>query len=97
MTVFNDEELKAGVHAIRELSGILVGLIRDGFFDPLFDTLKEEDARGNLLQFTDDFAENRNIDPALIQPSLEKGKWKEFVDILIDQIPRKINPNRYDM
>lgn len=93
MTVFNDEELKAGVHAIRDVGG----MIGDGFFDPLVDTLKEEAARGNVLQFTADFAEKVNIDPALIQPSMEKGKWKDFVDTLIDQIPRKINPNRYDM
>ena len=93
MTIFADEKLKAGVHAIRGR----IGWISDGFFDGITGSLKEEAARDNLLQFVPEFAGQVNIEPSLILPSLEKGKWTEFVNILIDKIPRAIDPNRYDM
>lgn len=93
MTIFRDEELKAGVHAIRDRGG----LTWDGFLKGTLGSLKDESAKNNLLQFTSDFAEKVKIDPALIRPALEKGKWLEFVNILIDKIPREIDPNRYDM
>lgn len=92
-TVFNDEELKAGVHAIRDRGG----WTWEGFIDGVTGSLKDEAARDNLLQFAPDFAQKINIDLSLIMPSLERGKWSEFVNLLIDKIPRKIDPNRYDM
>jgi hypothetical protein len=45
----------------------------------------------------EDFAKKLNIEEKWIYPSLEKGQWKEFVNILIDKIPREKDPNRYDM
>ena len=93
ITVFADEELKAGIHAIRDRGG----WIWEGFIDGLTGSIEQEAAGGNLLQFTTDFAKKVKIQPSLIQPSLEKGKWSEFVDVLIDKIPREIDPNRYDM
>ena len=93
MTVFTDEKLKAGAHAIRDRGG----WVWEGFIDGLTGSLKEEAARLNLLQFAPDFAQKVKIDLALILPSLEQGKMTEFVNVLIDKIPREINPNRYDM
>lgn len=92
-TAFTDERLKAGVHAIRDRGG----WIWEGFIDGLTGSLKEEAARNNLLQFVPDFAGKVKIDLSLILPSLEQGKMNEFVNVLIDKIPREINPNRYDM
>lgn len=93
ITVFTDEELKAGVHAIRHRGG----WTWEGFIDGLTGSLKDEAAKGNLLKYTSEFAQKVNIDPSLIHPSLEKGKWVEFVNVLIDKIPREFDPNRYDM
>lgn len=93
MAIFTDEKLKAGTHAIRDRGG----WTWEGFIDGITGSLKEEGGRHNLLPFVSDFAEKVKIDPSLILPSLEKGKWSEFVDLLIDKIPREIDPNRYDM
>ncbi len=93
ITVFTDEELKARIAAIRDRGG----WVGDGFFDGITKSLKDEAAHGNLLQFTQDFATQVNIDSELISSSLQQGKWKEFVSILIDKIPREIDPKRYDM
>jgi hypothetical protein len=93
MVVFGDEELKAGAHAIRDRGG----WIWSGFLDGIMGSLKEEAKNKNLLQFTSDFADHVKIDSELILPSLKDGNWRKFVDILIDEIPRKIDPNRYKM
>lgn len=93
MAIFTDEELKAGAHAIRDRGG----WTWEGFTDGIIGSLKEEAARDNVLQFASDFAKKVKIDSSLITPLLEKGKWEDFVNVLIDKIPRDINPNRYDM
>jgi hypothetical protein len=93
MTIFTDEELKACVHAIRDRGGLPL----NGFMDGITGSLKEESSKKNVLQYTSDFARKVKIDEALILPSLQQEKWKEFVNILIDKIPREIDPNRYDM
>lgn len=93
MTIFTDEKLKAGVHAIRDRGG----WTWEGFIDGITGSLKAEGGRNNLLPYVSDFAEKVKIDPSLILPSLEKGKWSDFVNLLIDKIPREIDPNRYDM
>jgi hypothetical protein len=93
ITIFTDEELKARIAAIRDRGG----WIGDGFFDGITGSLKEEAAGGNLHQFTQDFAGKVKIDIDLISSPLQQGKWKEFVNILIDKIPREIDPKRYDM
>lgn len=92
-TVFTSEKLKAGIHAIRDRGG----WVWSGFIDELVDSLNEENEHKNLLNFTEKFANMVKIDVALIAPSLEQGRWKDFVNILIDKIPRKNNPNEYDM
>ena len=93
MTIFTDEKLKAGIHAIRDRGG----WTWEGFIDGITGSLKVEGGRNNLLPYVSDFAEKVKIDPSLILPSLEKGKWSDFVNLLIDKIPREIDPNRYDM
>lgn len=91
MCIFTDEELKCCAHAIRDRGG----WVGDGFYEGIVDTLTEECAKDNLYQFVDDFAKKVKIDPQLIRPSLQQQKWMEFTNILIDNIPRENNPNRY--
>lgn len=93
MTVFTDEKLKAGVHAIQDR----VGLISNPFFDGIKDSLAQESTYDNLLPWVSEFARKLKIDPELILPALQKKNWGMFLDLLIDHIPRQINPNRYDM
>lgn len=93
MTVFTDEKLKAGIHAIRDRGG----WIWSGFVDGLEGSLNEEAGHKNLLQFAPDFAKKVRIDVDQIMPSLQQSKWGDFLNILIDKIPREIDPNRYDM
>lgn len=93
MTIFKEEELKAGIAAIRDR----VSWIKDNFFDGIIRSLKEEAERKNLLQFTSNFAKEVEIDDMVIRPLLAGGKWREFVNTLIDKIPRETDPNRYNM
>lgn len=93
MTVFQDEELKVGVAAIRQQ----IGWVKDGFFDGLIDCLKEEATRDNLLPHLNDFAKRLKLSSHSLDPLLSKGAHKEFVDYLIDNIPRQNDPNRYNM
>jgi hypothetical protein len=92
-SIFGSEKLKSGMHAIRHRGG----WIWSEFLDGIIGSLSEEAGRKNLLQFTTDFAKKVKIDFDLILPLLEKEKWSDFVNILIDKIPREIDPNRYDM
>lgn len=92
-TVFLDEQMKVGIAAIRDR----ISWIRDGFFDGIYGSLDEEADRKNLLPFVSDFAQSLNIKEELIKPSLEKRKWKDFINTLIDNIPRENDPNRYNM
>lgn len=91
-TVFTNEELKVSMHAVRDR-----GWIWGDFFDGLKESLNEEMKRGNLLQFTHDFANNVRIDLSVIYQSVSDSDWKQFIDILIDKIPREGNVDRYNM
>lgn len=93
ITVFTDEELKAGVHAIRDRGG----WIWSGFIEGITGSLDDEGKNNNLIPFTSDFAKEVKINSDLILPSLKQGKWENFINILIDKIPREIDPNRYNM
>lgn len=89
--IFDDEEMKCGIHGIRDRGG----WVGDGFFSGITDTLEEECGRDNLYQFVDDFASKVKIKSILINPSLKQKKWIEFVHLLMDNIPLDNNPNRY--
>lgn len=92
-TVFKNEELKAGIHAIRDRGKWVWG----DFVEGLTGSLNEEANRQNLMQYTSDFAKNLRFSEERILPYLQQKKWTEFVNVLIDEIPREINPDRYDM
>ena len=93
MTIFTSEELKAGIHGIRDRSWVW-----DEFCSGLIDNLKEEFSHQNLKdEYVLDFAERVKIDPNLITPSIHQGQWKQFINILIDRIPRQNDSNRYNI
>ncbi len=93
LCIFCDEELKCGAHAIRDRSG----LVSDRFFGGITTTLQEEHQHHNLSPFLADFAKKLNLDVNLISPVLNNCQWKSFVELLIDTIPRKNDPSRYNM
>ncbi len=92
-TVFTDEKLKAGINAIRDRGG----WIWSGFLDGIKGSLSEEGSNKNLLQFTSNFANKIKIDADLILLSIQQARWSDFINILIDKVPREIDPNRYEM
>jgi hypothetical protein len=93
--IFIDEKLKAGVHNIRYNKDAWVW---DRFVDGIRTSLDEENKKGNLTDAQlADFANVVGIDVALIRDPVHKCQWDEFVQILLDRIPRNGNISRYDM
>jgi hypothetical protein len=93
MCVFTDEELKVGVHMIRNDSWVWP----DFFDDGLKKSLIQEASRNNMKpEFVQDFARQVGVDYAKIAPLIQAGKWRAFVDTLIEEIPRDGEPDRHD-
>lgn len=91
--IFSEEELKAGLHSIYDRSRIY-----KHFTDGLFDSLEQESNRDNLKEeYVIDFSNNLGINPALIMPLITNKKWSNLLSTLINLLPRKGNPGRYDM
>lgn len=91
-TIFTNEELKV---CVRNLKGRLGAW--DGFLGGVIRSMTEEHARGNVLPYVNDFAALVKVDPNMILPALQAGKWERFVNTLIDIVPREGGSNRYDM
>lgn len=91
-TVFSDDEMKTSMHAMQNR-----GWVWGDFFDGIKSSLDEEMNRGNLLQFTYDFANLVGIDPNLIYKSISNSDWKQFINTLIEKIPRNSDVDRYNM
>lgn len=90
--IFSNEELKAAVVNLKGRPWW------SDFRKGLVDTLAEESKKQNLkLEYIQDFAQKVHIDPNLILPSLQKGKWDEFLNLLVDKVPRAGNPGKFDM
>lgn len=93
MAIFTDEELKANISAIRSR-----GWVWDKFYDGLEGSLKQESKKENMrIEFIIDFASTIGINASLIQTPIQENRWKDFVNLLIDTVPRSGNPGRYDM
>lgn len=84
--IFGNNKLIAAISAINERK---VPKLKSKFFKGLTDSLKQEAGRNNLMQFVDDFAKKLDINKKKIIPSLESGKYEQFVDILIELNPRE--------
>ena len=90
--IFTDEELKV---CIRNMRGR--GWVWSNFAAGLTDSLATESNIDNLrVDQIYDFASTVEIDPSMIQPSLEQKRWEEFINLLIEHVPRKGDHGRYD-
>ena len=91
--IFTDEELKVAIRNIREKS-----LVWKNYVHGLGESLAQESHRDNLTgAYIRDFAGLVGINPDLIFPPIAEGRWRDFIELLVDSIPRKGNPRRYDM
>lgn len=89
--IFSDDELIVGIRNIRKR-----GWVWDEFRDNSIKRLQQECERSNLYQFVNDFAQNIGINSALILPALQNKQWDNFINILIKEVPRKGDADRYD-
>lgn len=90
--IFLDEKLKVAIRNLRRK-----GWVWEDFFDGLKSSLIEEKNRGNLSDFhIQDFASAVGLDVNVIYYPIQQGHWGTFFDLLITQIPRKGNYDRYD-
>ena len=91
--IFTDEELKAGLHSIKDRKRVW-----NGFFDGLSDSLAEESTRHNLRpEFLEDFAKIVKVDVNVISGPIQKKDWSQFVELLLKHLPRSGDPDRYKM
>lgn len=91
--IFTNEKLNAAMASIKGREWVW-----PKFKKGLFDSLTEESKRQNLkLPDIQDFSNKLGIKSALIIPSLQQGNWDEFLNILIENVPKDGNPSRYNM
>lgn len=90
--IFSSERLKAAIHNMQNRSWVW-----GRFFKGIKGGLDEEANRNNLLSHLHDFSNRIQIDSKVLYSFAERRQWKEFVDVLLKQIPRSENSGRYDM
>lgn len=93
LCIFTDEEMKAGIHAMRNR-----GKVWPEFASEMFESLQAEANVNNVTEkMVKHFAETTQINAALIWPLVQAHDWAKFVDKLLEIIPRSGNPGHYDM
>lgn len=91
--IFTDENLKAGVRNIRTKEWFW-----KQFIGGTKRSLAEEAGRDNLTdQQLNDFAKRVGVDPQLLYKPVHQKQWDEFVEVLIQKVPRSGGHNRYDI
>lgn len=91
LTIFSDEEMKAGIYSMRNR-----GWIWGEFIGGVKDSCEEVSSANNLgLNLVADFASRLGVDPNILYPSVINHQWEQMVNILIDTIPRSTNANHY--
>lgn len=91
--IFSNEELKAYVAAVRNKSFVWKEFLR-GIVGSLEDESKNKNLTSEQLK---DFSKRTNVDLSPLMPLIKEKKWKEFVNQLIDNVPRDGDTKRYDM
>ena len=93
LAIFTDEDLKVDMANIKGSK-----LVWSEFKKGLFTSLTEETKRNNVTSDQiKDFSDQLGIKDSLIIDSLKKKDWDDFISILIKNVPREGNPDRYDM
>lgn len=90
--IFSEEELIICMHNLQGRRWVWKRFLGD-----TIDVIEEEAGRENILSFVVEFAEKINLDLNLILPSIKEERWAKFIDILIDKVPRKGQPDRYKL
>lgn len=91
--VFTSEPLKAAIHNMQGRSWVW-----SEFFDGLKEGLEEEANYNNLKEWqVKVFAEEVKIEFDMIYPLIQGRRWKEFINTLIEKIPRDPRAGRYNM
>lgn len=91
--IFSSEELKAYVAAVRNKS-----FVWKEFLSGIVGSLEDESKNKNLTQEQlREFATKFHLDLNPLMPLIKEKKWKEFVNQLIDTVPRDGDTKRYDM
>jgi hypothetical protein len=71
---------------------------RDRVFGGIIGSLKEEMARGNLTDADiKDFARTVHVNPTPLITAAHAGQWEQFINYLVENVPRKGDHNVYDM
>lgn len=92
--IFTDESMKVGIRNLRARGG----RYWSEFMDGLRRSFAEERARGNIQPCqVEALAEAVGIDPCVIMPAVMSGQWDNVLYLLIEYVPRKGNPNRWNM
>lgn len=89
--VFSHEELKVGIHNIRNRR-----LIWKDFAGGIKESLTDESNVHNMSMHIASFCAHLKISPSLVTIPIEHRKWDELFDILISNIPRSGEHRRYD-
>ena len=93
LVVFTDEEMKASFHSLVGRSWVW-----SDFFAGLRDSFETETNNINMRpEFINDFAANVGIDVSLISSDLANRQWEQFINVLVDKIPRNSDAGRYNM
>jgi|GEM_PF-2884299 len=91
--IFTGEETIAAMPNIKDKR-----FVWPEFKNGLYPSLTEEAQKGNLkIDDVKDFAHNVKVDPKVIIPAIKAKDWDQLVELLIENVPRKGNPNRLDM
>ena len=90
--IFSDKEMTSAMHSIKRRSVVWKRFIKGSS-----NSFEEERTRKNLQEeFIRDFTSQLNIDHSPVAAALNNREWKEFVELLLDLVPREDNPGRYD-
>lgn len=95
MCVFCDEEMKGACHCIKDRK---IKKIWREFTKGLYESLETETKRNNMsYAFIDHFATTvGGVTKEMIVPPLLEQNWDQFMDLLLQHIPRSGDPGRYD-
>jgi hypothetical protein len=91
MRIFTDEEMKVSIHAMQSR-----GWVWDEFYGGLKKSLEEESFRGNMrVEMIADFSIQVGLPFDMIYPVTAERHWKQLIDLLVQNIPRSTQKNRY--
>ncbi len=91
--IFADEELKVGMRVVKGKS-----MVWKKFRGGIADSLADEQVVGNMhIGYLVDFCNAVGLNIKLVQNLYEQGQWKDFIDAVVVNVPRKGDHNRYDM